>query len=116
MAKTYTPKIDRTTLLFLKLIGDHCLPMPELEHRFHPERRWRVDFAWPDFKVAVEVEGAVWTRGRHTRPLGFFRDCEKYNHLALAGWFLLRFSPQQVITMSAINMIGQLIKQRLNSK
>lgn len=29
------------------------------EHRFHPTRRWRFDFAWPDEKVALEVEGGT---------------------------------------------------------
>lgn len=44
------------------------LSAPEPEHRFHESRRWRFDYAWPEHRVALEVEGGVWTRGRHTRP------------------------------------------------
>mgnify|MGYP000595384776 FL=1 len=33
------------------------LPAPEREHRFHPVRRWRFDFAWPGEKFSVEGEG-----------------------------------------------------------
>jgi hypothetical protein len=54
------------------------LPYPIREFRFHPERRWRFDYAWPGAWLAVEVEGGVWTRGRHLRGAGFIRDCEKY--------------------------------------
>ena len=107
--KVHIPKVDRTTLLFLKLIGDHCLPMPELEHRFHETRRWRIDYAWPNHKLAVEREGGIWVRGRHTRPQGFLKDLEKYNELTLKGWRLLRFTPKDLITMDAIKKIGTVL-------
>lgn len=60
------------------------------EHRFFPERKWRFDIAWLPEKLAVEVEGGVWTGGRHTRGSGFVKDCEKYNAAALEGWRVLR--------------------------
>jgi hypothetical protein len=60
------------------------------EHRFHPTRRWRFDFAWPLISVALEVEGAVWVGGRHTRGSGFLGDMTKYNTATLMGWRVLR--------------------------
>jgi len=33
------------------------LPAPVFEYRFHPSRKWRFDIAWPERRVAVEVEG-----------------------------------------------------------
>jgi len=78
------------------ILGSYDLPVPVREYRFHPARRWRVDYAWPDHKLAVEIEGAVWCQGRHTRGSGFVKDIEKYNALTLAGWSLLRFTPAQV--------------------
>ena len=61
------------------------LPAPEREYRFHDVRRWRFDFAWPVYRLAAEVEGGTWVNGRHNRPEGFEKDCEKYNTAALAG-------------------------------
>ena len=56
------------------------------EYLFHPTRKWRFDYAIPDHKIALEVEGGVWTGGRHTRPQGFLSDIEKYNAGTLLGW------------------------------
>lgn len=65
-------------------------PEPEREYRFRSDRRWKFDFAWPAQLVAVEVEGGVWSGGRHVRPDGFERDVEKYNKAAFTGWHVFR--------------------------
>ena len=31
------------------------------EFKFHPVRKWRFDYAVPEHKIALEVEGGVWT-------------------------------------------------------
>ena len=79
------------------------------EYRFHPERRWRFDFALPSEKIAIEIEGAVWTGGRHTRGSGFVKDMEKYNHASLLGWRVLRFSPDQVDNGLAIEFVQRML-------
>ncbi len=75
------------------------------EFRFHPTRKWRFDFAWPEHKVAMEIEGAVWVRGRHTRGSGFVKDMEKYNAAASLGWRVFRFTPQQVAKFEHVPII-----------
>jgi very-short-patch-repair endonuclease len=80
-------------LLHLRAAG---LPEPVREHRFHPSRRWRFDFAWPAAMLAVEVEGGSWIHGRHVRGRGFAADCDKYNAAVLLGWRVLRFTPAMV--------------------
>jgi very-short-patch-repair endonuclease len=87
------------------------LPMPVAEYKFHPTRKWRLDYAFPEQKLAIEIEGGVWTRGRHNRGSGFLRDMEKYNCLTQLGWHLLRFTPQQVRDGTA----GQQIKEWFKS-
>lgn len=81
---------------FLLQIRALKLPAPEQEYRFHKTRRWRFDFAWPDVKLAVEIEGGTWGLGRHTSPAGYAKDCEKYNAAAMDGWMVLRFTSDMV--------------------
>lgn len=66
------------------------LPAPAREYRFAPPRLWRFDYAWPDRRLALEIEGGTYSGGRHVRGKGYERDCEKYNAAALAGWMVLR--------------------------
>jgi len=68
------------------------LPIPVREWKFHDTRKWRFDFAWPDRKLAVELEGGIWINGAHNRGLHFTSDCEKYNAAALLGWTVLRYT------------------------
>ena len=82
------------------------LPDPVREYRFAPPRRWKFDRCWwPGAKVALEIEGGVWIRGRHTRGRGYINDMEKYNHAALDGWCVLRFTPQQVASGACIPVL-----------
>lgn len=74
----------------------HGLPAYVTEHRFHPTRRWRFDYAWPGLKIAVEVHGGTYTNGRHTRGLGFTGDREKMNEAAIYGWTVLEVTSAQV--------------------
>jgi very-short-patch-repair endonuclease len=83
------------------------LPMPEKEYRFDQRRKWRFDFAWPEQRVACEVEGGTWANGRHTRGSGFERDCQKYNAAALAGWRVLRFTGGMVERGEAVATLAR---------
>ena len=67
------------------------------EFRFHPQRRWRFDYAIPSERIALEVEGGVWTGGRHTSPRGFLGDIEKYNAAVVAGWRVVRTTPDRLM-------------------
>ncbi len=77
------------------------LPQPCREYRFDPVRRWRFDYAhttgqmYRDW-IAVEIEGGVWSGGRHTRGKGFIGDMEKYNAATCAGFRVIRVTPDQV--------------------
>ena len=88
------------------------LPEPAREFRFHPRRRWRFDFAWPLYKVAAEVDGGIYSRGRHVRAAGFERDAEKGNAAVLAGWRVLHFTPRHVRSGMAVRAIEALLKTR----
>lgn len=75
------------------------------EFKFHPRRRWRFDYAIPEHKIAVEVEGGVWTGGRHTRPQGFLGDIEKYNTATLMGWRVFRTTPTELVRTATLKLL-----------
>lgn len=83
------------------------------EYRFHSERRWKFDHCWPHAKVALEIEGGVWTGGRHVRGAGFIRDMEKYNEAALLGWHVYRVTPQQIKNGQALELIARIFQKRI---
>lgn len=79
--------------------------MPTREYRFKAGRKWEFDLAWPEYMVALEIEGGVFTRGRHTQGVGFMQDMEKYNTATVMGWRILRCTPDQLITAETVRMI-----------
>ena len=101
------------------------MPEPVREFRFHKTRRWRVDFAWPDLMLAVEVEGGCETHGkrrvingkvttlksRHLTVTGFREDCCKYNAAAALGWRVLRFSGAMIKSGEAIEQIEAVFRK-----
>ena len=88
------------------------LPVPVRELHFHPTRRWRVDYAFVDAKLAVEIEGGVFAGGRHTRGDGFRRDVEKYAEALILGWRVLRVLPEDVSSGRAVNWIQRALESR----
>ncbi len=83
---------------------------PVTEFIFHPTRKWRMDYAWPYYKVAVEVEGGVFSGGRHTRGVGFMGDMEKYNTATSMGWKILRVTPSTLLKIETVQLIKTTIK------
>ncbi|WP_119025856.1 DUF559 domain-containing protein [Acinetobacter soli] len=82
----------------------------EQEYKFHPERNWRADFLITGTKILIEVEGGIWSGGRHTRGKGFIADMEKYNAAAVMGFKVIRFDTQQVKSGLAIKQIENLVR------
>lgn len=86
-------KESKLELAFRQMLMDHkLLRYFQQEYRFHPVRKWRLDFADPVCKIGVEIEGGTWVMGRHSRGSGYAKDCEKYNELAASGWRVFRYT------------------------
>ncbi|MDC4653046.1 endonuclease domain-containing protein [Acinetobacter baumannii] len=81
----------------------------EQEYKFHPKRKWRADFLITGTKILVEVEGGIWSGGRHTRGKGYIGDMEKYNSAAMMGFTVLRFSTEQVKSGLAVQQIEKMV-------
>lgn len=75
------------------------LPRPEGQYPLRNPKSgkdWLFDFAWPDWKIAVEIQGGAFIRGGHNRGMGQQRDFEKHNHATLEGWRVLFFNTAMI--------------------
>lgn len=65
---------------------------------------WRFDFAWPQFKLIVEINGGVWMPGggAHSHPIDITRNMAKQNDAALERFYVMQFTPDDVKKGSAI--------------
>lgn len=80
--------------LFIRILEESSLPLPELQYEIKRNNRLiaRVDAAWPDRLIVVEVDGHQWHSTRSQRA----HDAARENAIKLAGWQVLRFTTDQV--------------------
>ena len=97
--------------LLLGQIRNAGLPTPERETTFCPGRQWRFDLAWPVAMLAVEIDGATWTKGRHNRPKGYEEDCRKLAEAALLGWTVLRVTGGMVKSGEAAGLVSRALER-----
>lgn len=101
-------KLEDQFAAMLKLSG---LPEPVREFRFMPPRRYRFDFAWPEQRIAAEVDGGIWIRGRHNTGSGIESDDRKINFAALRGWRVFRFTSGMLKSWEAIHVITEALRE-----
>ena len=69
-----------------ELLDSARLPPPVTQHHVAIGRRvYRLDFAWPSSRVALECDG----RQRHVEDSDFQRDRNRWSDLAAVGWRLV---------------------------
>ena len=83
----------------------------EREIRFHPKRRWRMDFVFPPHNLAMEVEGAVFVKGAHSTGVGITKDIEKGNAALLMGWKVLRATAAHVKSGQALEWVETMLEK-----
>lgn len=90
-------KAQQVTTLHDKVLAQLVgFPDPVIELLFHPKRKWRLDYAWEEQKLAIEVHGGIHSGGRHTRGRGFVEDRAKMNEATLLGWTVLEVTPEHI--------------------
>lgn len=105
-----TSNLERKFKLYWRAMGGPAL---DQEHQFHTTRKWRFDFAIPEIRVAIEVEGGTYGGGRHSRGVGFSKDCEKYNTAALLGWTVFKFDCKTITERKHIEPVIKHVQELL---
>jgi very-short-patch-repair endonuclease len=88
------------------------LPKPETQFCLVSGRKYRWDFAWPAYRLLVEVQGGTWSGGAHARGKGISRDCEKMNLAVLHGWQQMSFTSDQIKSGRAIEALREFFRKR----
>ncbi len=97
--------MDDEETLWLMMRAEGIADGFERQYRFLPERKYRADFAHPQKRIIVEVDGGGWIYGRHHRPQGYEQDRERDNLAVIAGWRVLRFTPAMIRDGRAVQFI-----------
>jgi very-short-patch-repair endonuclease len=82
-------------------------PALECEYKFSAARRWRADYCHTASRTIIELEGGIYSAGRHTRAAGYLGDIEKYNAAAAMGWRIIRCQPKELCTMATLQLVRQ---------
>ena len=76
------------------------------EYQFHPSRKWRLDIAFPDKKLGIELEGVFGLAVLTIRGVHYASDCEKYNQPTLLGWKVLRYTERNIYPYLPVDLIA----------
>lgn len=91
------------------------LPVPTRQYRWATDvkRQYRSDFAWPEARLLVEVQGGIWAAdpGRHNRGSGYEADLSRSNLAVLLGYRMLCFSERMIRSGDAVRSITQALGQ-----
>lgn len=98
--------------LFDMHLKAHKIAGFERELVFHPERKWRFDFANTEHRIAVEIDGGIFgKKSGHNTGSGILRKMEKMNEAQRLGWRVFSFSTGQVSTGEAVNYLLEVLKE-----
>ena len=100
-------ELEATLAFQIRVAG---LPRPIQQFTPIPGRKLAFDFGFPDWRLLVEVQGGIWTSGKHGRGSGIIKDQDKLNLAVLNQFFTLQFSVNQIEDGSALMVIRQALK------
>ena len=86
------------------------LPLGETQFRFVPGRQYRFDRAYPEHKLAIEVQGGIWTNGAHARGSGIERDALKFSIAAAMGWRVVVLTRDLIESGQAVELIARALE------
>jgi very-short-patch-repair endonuclease len=90
-----------------RLLRRHRLPQPERQVEIREGREFigRVDFAYPELKVAIEVQSYRW----HSSWAARLSDMERLNRLQTLGWIIIQ------VTYEDLERRGDTVAQRIRA-
>ena len=86
------------------------LPAPTAQYRFHDTRKWRLDFAWPDVMLGIEIDGQV-----HAIRAQRVKDAAKSRALLEDGWYCVHWTSDELKErpIQCVEETAQILKKLL---
>ena len=81
------------------------------QYVYVPGRNFRADFALPSLRLLVEVQGGIYSRRAHGSITGVLADLKRGNEAAIAGWHVLRVTPDEVSDGRALALVRRFIER-----
>jgi hypothetical protein len=75
----------------LKIVNNICDGWV-YELKYDSVRKFKFDYANLRLKIAIEMEGGIYTGTGHAKTGKYLKDMEKYNHAQIKGWIVLRYA------------------------
>lgn len=105
---------------FEELFAFQCrayrVPEPRQQYLFARElgRKFKADFAWPQYSLLVEIQGGIWMPGggAHSRPMKIETDIERQQIACQLKLFLCPVTTDQVKNGEAIALLQRLLADR----
>lgn len=93
--------IEKNTIeLFLKQFQQQgMIESYQTEYKFDDVRKFRFDYAISSLMIAIEYEGIMSDKSRHTTIGGYSKDIEKYNLAVTQGWKVLRYTAMNYLEL-----------------
>lgn len=97
---------------FAAQIELYGLPEPVREFQFDDTPvAWRWDFAWPQYKLVVEINGGIYQNPPtgHRSIKGLLRDYAKLNAVTARHWWSMSFDNKAVESGEAVLMVQEFV-------
>jgi len=105
----YEPGDSNLEVRFARAMVAAGLPEPAQQHRVRAgTRRCRIDLAYPERKLAIEIDG--WEH--HRTRSAFDDDRARSNDLVVAGWNVLRFTSTMTNAQAVATVRAALSQER----
>ena len=69
----------------------------------------KFDFALPSHNLAIEIQGGIFNRGRHVRPIGYTEDRAKIRKATLQGWTVWEYTTIDVNKNNLHNVVNEIL-------
>ena len=91
-----SPALSKEKAFIEAFLKDYCKKNNYtllVEHKFHPIRKWRFDWFIKEISIAIEYNGIISAKSRHTTITGYTNDMTKINQAQLLGYKVLQYTP-----------------------